>query len=82
MANHYLDPKTDVRREAPEFATSESGRPAHLLEKDIRVVWALRTLFGAPIGASLVFKCLVLQGNTDAAPKSHSEHTQPERRPL
>ena len=39
MADHYLDLETDVRREALEFAASESGRPAHLLEKDIWVVW-------------------------------------------
>ena len=56
MADHYLDLGTDVRREALEFAASESGRPAYLLEKDIWVVWTLRTLFGAPVGASLVFK--------------------------
>ena len=56
MADHYLDLETDVRREALEFAASESGRPAYLLEKDIWVVWTLRTLFGAPVGASLVFK--------------------------
>ena len=41
MANHYLDLETDVRREALEFAASESGRPAYLLEKDIWVVWTL-----------------------------------------
>ena len=56
MADHYLDLGIDVRREALEFAASESGRPAYLLEKDIWVVWTLRTLFGAPVGASLVFK--------------------------
>ena len=52
MADHYLDLEFDVRREALEFAASESGRPAYLLEKDIRVVWTLRTLFTAPFGAS------------------------------
>ena len=56
MANHYLNLGTDVRREALEFAASESGRPAYLLEKDIWVVWTLQTLFAAPVGASLVFK--------------------------
>ncbi|MDO5622713.1 MAG: nucleotidyl transferase AbiEii/AbiGii toxin family protein [Paracoccus sp. (in: a-proteobacteria)] len=33
-----------------------SGRPLHLLEKDIWVVWALQTLFGSPLGEHLVFK--------------------------
>ena len=37
-------------------AASASGRPVHLLEKDIWVVWCLDTLFGAAIGAPLVFK--------------------------
>ena len=56
MADYYLALETDIRREALEFAASESGRPAYLLEKDIWIVWALRTLFAAPVGASLVFK--------------------------
>ena len=56
MADYYLALETDIRREALEFAASESGRPAYLLEKDIWVVWTLRTLFAAPVGASLVFK--------------------------
>jgi len=56
MADHYLDLGTEVRREALEFAASESGRPAYLLEKDVWVVWTLRTLFAAPVGDSLVFK--------------------------
>ena len=64
MADPYLDLETDVRREALEFAASESGRPAYLLEKDIWVVWTLRTLFGSPFGGSLVFKggTLAFQG--------------------
>ena len=56
MAEHYLDLGPGDRREVLEFAASASGRPAYLLEKDIWVVWALRTLFGAPLGAPLVFK--------------------------
>src|SRR5690606_35307648 len=35
---------------------AETGRPAHLLEKDIWVVWALRTLFESPLSADLTFK--------------------------
>jgi Nucleotidyl transferase AbiEii toxin, Type IV TA system len=37
-------------------AASKSGRPPHLLEKDVWVVWALAQLFGSPIGAHLSFK--------------------------
>jgi hypothetical protein len=33
-----------------------SGRPTHLLEKDVWVVWALATLYAAPLGEHLVFK--------------------------
>ena len=56
MAERYLDLGPGDRREVLEFAASESGRPAYLLEKDIWVVWALQTLFDAPMGAPLVFK--------------------------
>jgi hypothetical protein len=37
-------------------AAEASGRPAHLLEKDVWVVWALQALFEAPFGEHLVFK--------------------------
>ncbi len=42
--------------DALAVAASRSGKPAHLLEKDIWVVWTLRALFGAPFGHDLVFK--------------------------
>jgi hypothetical protein len=56
MAEAYLDLSADDRREVLAVAASASGRPVHLLEKDIWVVWCLDTLFGAKIGAPLVFK--------------------------
>lgn len=56
MAEQYPELGPGDRREVLEFAASESGRPAYLLEKDIWVVWTLRTLFDAPMGAPLVFK--------------------------
>ena len=56
MADQYLELSPEDRREGLGFAASESGRPAYLLEKDIWVVWTLRTLFDAPMGAPLVFK--------------------------
>lgn len=37
-------------------AADRSGRPVHLLEKDVWVVWALETLCAAPFGRHLVFK--------------------------
>jgi len=37
-------------------AADRSGRPLHLLEKDVWVVWALETLFAASCGGHLVFK--------------------------
>ena len=56
MAEQYLELGPGDRRDVLAFAASESGRPAYLLEKDVWVVWALRTLFDAPMGAPLVFK--------------------------
>ena len=44
------------RRDALQVAASRSGRPAHLLEKDVWIVWTLSTLFGAPFANDLVFK--------------------------
>lgn len=42
--------------EALEVAAARSGRPAHLLEKDIWVVWALSAIYGSALGDSLTFK--------------------------
>ncbi|MBK3665556.1 nucleotidyl transferase AbiEii/AbiGii toxin family protein [Bradyrhizobium diazoefficiens] len=38
------------------LSDSNSGRPAHLLEKDVWVVWCLNALFSSPLGEHLVFK--------------------------
>lgn len=56
MAEYFFDLSQKDRREALEFVRAESGRPAHLLEKGIWVVWALRALFDAPIAKDLTFK--------------------------
>lgn len=56
MAEAFLALTPDDRREALEAAASASGRPPHLLEKDVWVVWTLATLFGSGLGARLVFK--------------------------
>lgn len=44
------------RIDALGVAATASGRPTHILEKDVWVVWTLRALFEAPFGPHLVFK--------------------------
>jgi hypothetical protein len=56
MADAFLLLSAEDRREALSVAADRSGRPAHLLEKDAWVVWALSTLYGSPLGEHLVFK--------------------------
>lgn len=56
MDEPYFDLSAEDRREVLGVAASASGRPVHLLEKDIWVVWCLETLFAAEVGAPLVFK--------------------------
>lgn len=56
MAESFLTLSLDDRREALGVAADSLGRPAHLLEKDVWVVWALDTLFNVPVGNHLVFK--------------------------
>ena len=56
MANDFFRLDVADRLEVLSVAASASGRPIHLLEKDVWVVWTLRTLFGAEVGEDLVFK--------------------------
>ena len=42
--------------DALEMAAARSGRPAHLLEKDIWVVWTLAAIYNAPSATLLTFK--------------------------
>lgn len=44
------------REEVLEIAALKMGRPAHLLEKDIWVVWVLSVLFESPFACDLIFK--------------------------
>ena len=53
MADVFLQLSAEDRRDALGVAADRSGRPTHLLEKD---VWALATLYAAPLGEYLVFK--------------------------
>ena len=56
MAEYFFDLGQKDRREALEYGRAETGRPAHLLEKDIWVVWTLHALFESPLAADLTFK--------------------------
>lgn len=42
--------------EALEFAAARTGRPAHLLEKDIWVVWVLSAIYESDLANKLTFK--------------------------
>jgi hypothetical protein len=56
MANAFLELSFADRRDALGVAADRTGRPAHLLEKDVWVVWTLAALYGSPLGEHLVFK--------------------------
>jgi hypothetical protein len=56
VAENFFDLGEQDRREALEYGRAETGRPAHLLEKDVWVVWTLRALFESPLAADLTFK--------------------------
>ena len=56
MADVFLQLSAEDRRDALGVAADRSGRPTHLLEKDVWVVWALATLYGSALGEHLVFK--------------------------
>jgi hypothetical protein len=56
MADTFLSLSAEDRRDALGVAADRSGRPVHLLEKDVWVVWALQTVFGSALGDHLVFK--------------------------
>lgn len=56
MAASFFDLTDEHKRDALNLAATQSGRPAHLLEKDIWVVWCLNKLFESEYGNHLVFK--------------------------
>lgn len=56
MAEAFLHLSPKDQREVLEVAGAASGRPLHLLEKNVWVVWTLATLFGSRFGEYLVFK--------------------------
>jgi hypothetical protein len=56
MSEDFLTLSREDRLEALGVAATASGRPVHLLEKDIWVVWTIDALFAAEFGKHLVFK--------------------------
>lgn len=56
MAEKFFTMGYKDRAEILELAALKTGRPAHLLEKDIWVVWALSVLFESPLSNVLTFK--------------------------
>ena len=56
MAEYFFDLSKKDQREALEYGRAGTGRPGHLLEKDVWVVWILRALFESPLAADLTFK--------------------------
>lgn len=56
MPESWFELSPADQSEALEVAAARSGRPAHLLEKDIWVVWALAAIYNSPLGDTLTFK--------------------------
>jgi Nucleotidyl transferase AbiEii toxin, Type IV TA system len=52
----FFQLSTAERLAALQQAANTSGRPPHLLEKDVWVVWSLQQLFDGPHASHLVFK--------------------------
>ena len=56
MPETYFSLSPSDQAELLDTAAARSGRPAHLLEKDVWVVWALSCLFSSPLADRLTFK--------------------------
>ncbi len=56
VSDVFLQLTATERREALSVAAAATGRPVHLLDKDVWLVWALDVLFNAPFADNLVFK--------------------------
>lgn len=56
MLENFFHLNAKEQEKALQVAASASGRPPHLLEIDIWVVWALSVLFESPLGTQLAFK--------------------------
>ncbi len=56
MADSWLTLSREDRAEALEVAAAQTGRPAHLLEKDIWVIWTLSAIYESALAEKLTFK--------------------------
>jgi predicted nucleotidyltransferase component of viral defense system len=56
MAESFLSLNREDQSEVLEMIRAQIGRPTHLLEKDVWVVWTLGTLFDSPLASDLTFK--------------------------
>ena len=56
MAEYYFALSTQDQSEVLEQARAKTGRPTHLLEKDVWVVWTLGALFESALATHLTFK--------------------------
>ncbi len=56
MADDYFSLSEQDRSDALEVGAAHTGRPVHLLEKDIWVVWVLSVLFRSELAEHLTFK--------------------------
>ena len=56
LADLWFTLSRQDQAEALEVAAGQTGRPPHLLEKDIWVVWALSAIYGTALGKKLTFK--------------------------
>ncbi len=56
MADSWFSLSREDQVEALEFAAARTGRPAHLLEKDIWVVWVLSAIYESNLAGKLTFK--------------------------
>lgn len=73
MAEYFFDLSKQDQREAFEYGRAETGRPAHLLEKDVWVVWTLRALFDSPLaqGTGYVAPIVTLEFGGRATGEPH-----------
>ena len=56
MADSWLTLSREDQAEALEVASAQTGRPPHLLEKDIWVVWTLSAIYESALAEKLTFK--------------------------
>lgn len=56
MAESWFALSRKDQTEALEVAAAQTGRPPHLLEKDIWVVWTLSAIYGSSLADKLTFK--------------------------